>query len=73
MKISKTSSADERMTYNLALVQKSFYENGFGVRLFTYLKYAEELRTENQDTELTDKLDALDLFIDFMKREKTKL
>jgi len=63
---------DEKMILTLDLVRKALYENGLCGKLFTYLKHAETLLTENSKTDNRKAYDLLDLFRDFMNRYKSR-
>lgn len=67
-----TLTLDERMQKTLTYVKNTLYNTGLCQKLYTYLVHAEKLRTENAETNMRTLYDALDLFIDFMKRAKKK-
>lgn len=63
---------DEKMQKTLTYIKNTLYNTGLCRKLYTYLHHAEKLRTENSDTQQRTMYDALDLFIDFMKRARKK-
>lgn len=71
MKNSENLTLDEKMIYTLDLIRNALYSNGLCGRLFTYLKHAEKLLTDNQESDNKKALDLLDSFRDFMARYRS--